>query len=69
MEAARYSETLVRYHIISQRHNPEDNDLNTVTIIFPFFLPFYVTTLSQLRKLHSFEWDYKLHGAESLVRV
>jgi hypothetical protein len=26
MEAARASETLVSYHITTQRHNPEDND-------------------------------------------
>jgi hypothetical protein len=28
MEAARYSRTLVSYHIATRRHNPKDHELN-----------------------------------------
>jgi len=30
MEASRFSETLVFYHIPTRGHNPEDHDLNGV---------------------------------------
>jgi hypothetical protein len=35
MEAQRTSETLETYHNTTRRHNPENNDLNNLYVIFP----------------------------------